>query len=246
MMTAEYIKSTVRQQLAIDLNCTADDFDKDGIMFFEAKENPGRRSFPRGERHFEMVTMGYAIIVSATADIMPYLKEQLSDKSRDEAFSTPFVCGHGLYYLPDKLHALPLPSDISFKLFEQPEISDLYNFEGFHNAVQYDINHPRPDVLAIIAMKNDEIIGMAGASADCKMMWQIGIDVLPAYRNLGIASVLTNHLAIEVQNRGKIPYYGTASSNIASQRVAHRAGFQPAWVCAYRGRFDGILTAATG
>lgn len=57
-------------------------------MFFEAKENPGRRPFPRDERHFEMVTMGHAIIVSATDDIMPYLKEQLSDKSRDEAIFT--------------------------------------------------------------------------------------------------------------------------------------------------------------
>lgn len=246
MMMAEYITSTVRQQLAIDLNCSADDFNEDGIMFFEAKENPGRRPFPRGERHFEMVTMGHAIIVSATADLMPYLQEQLADKSRDEAFSMPFVYGHGLYYLPDVLQALPLPSGISFKLFEQPEIPNLYKFDGFHNAVQYDINHPRPDVLAIAAMKNNEIIGMAGASADCEMMWQIGIDVLPAHRNLGIAAVLTNHLAIEVQKHGKIPYYGTASSNIASQRVAHRAGFQPAWVCVYRGRFDGILTAATG
>ena len=111
-MTPEYINSTVRQQLTIDLNCSADDFDKDGILFFEAKENPGRRPFPRGERHFEMVTMGHAIIVSATADIMPYLKEQLSDKSRDEAFSMPFVYGHGLYYLPDELHALSMPNDI--------------------------------------------------------------------------------------------------------------------------------------
>ena len=246
MMTAEYIISTVRQQLAIDLNCSADDFDKDGMMFFEAKENPGRRPFPRGEPHFEMITMGRAIIVSATADIMPHIKEQLSDKSRDEAFSMPFVYGHGLYYLPDELPALSMPNDISFKLYEQPDISNLYKLKGFHNAVQYDMNHPRPDVLVMTAMKNNEIIGMAGASADCEMMWQIGIDVLPAHRNLGIAAALTNHLAIQVLKRDKVPYYGTASSNIASQRVAHRAGFQSAWVCAYRGRFDGILTSATG
>lgn len=73
----------------------------------------------------------------------------------------------------------------------RPDISNLYKLEGFHNAVQYDSNHPRPDVLAITAMKNNEIIGRAGASADCEMMWQIGIDVLPALRNLGIAAVLT-------------------------------------------------------
>ncbi|MDR2649448.1 MAG: hypothetical protein LBB94_06995 [Clostridiales bacterium] len=61
------------------------------------------------------------------------------------------------------------------------------------------------------------------------MMWQIGIDVLPEYRHLGIAAVLTNRLTIEILERGKIPYYGTAQRNIASQRVAHRAGLRPAW-----------------
>jgi len=39
---------------------------------------------------------------------------------------------------------------------------------------------------------------MAGASADCEMMWQIGVDVKSEYRNRGVASVLTNKLVIFV------------------------------------------------
>jgi len=73
----EDILWAVRAQLAIDLNCSPGDFDSAGFVFCEAKENPGRRPFPRGERHFEMVTMGGAVIVSATSDIQPYLREQL-------------------------------------------------------------------------------------------------------------------------------------------------------------------------
>jgi predicted GNAT family acetyltransferase len=89
-----------------------------------------------------------------------------------------------------------------------------------------------------VAYADGAVAGMAGASDDCEMMWQIGINVLPEYRNRGIAAALTNRLAMGILERGKIPYYGAAASNIASLRVAHRAGFRPAWACVYRGRFD--------
>jgi len=236
----------VRAQLAIDLNCKPDDFDRDGFLFCEAKENPGRRPFPRNEPHFEMLTMGGAVVVSATNDILPWIREQLEGKSRDDAFSLPFVYGSGIYFLPDEPNPLPLSDDIELTLVERDEIPSLYKLDGFGNAIQYDVNHPRPDLLVMLARKGGVIVGMAGASADCEMLWQIGIDVLPEYRRFGIAAALTGGLAVEILRRGKVPYYGTGSSNVASQLVAHRAGFKPAWVCAYRGVFNGFVTAPTG
>ena len=100
-------------------------------------------------------------------------------------------------------------------------------------------------MLASTAMVNGKIVGIAGVSKDCEMLWQIGINVLPDYRKYGIATVLTNMLILEVLKRGKIPYYATAPSNIASQRVAISAGLKPAWTCVYRGWFDGELTLPT-
>ena len=61
-------------------------------------------------------------------------------------------------------------------------------------------------------------------------MWQIGVDVLPEYRQRGIASALTSTLAKEIINRGKVPFYCSAWSNIRSVRNAVRSGFIPAWV----------------
>lgn len=165
------ILSIVRTQLAVDLNCSPDDFKKDGFVFCETKENLERRPFPRGEHHFEMLTMGNSVIVSATPDILPYIMEQLDGKSRDEAFSMPFVYGQGLYFLPDTPHALPVSDGIELSFVERQEITKLYAVEGFRNAIQYDTNHPRPDVLVTSAKCGDRIIGMAGASADCEMMW---------------------------------------------------------------------------
>jgi GNAT superfamily N-acetyltransferase len=241
--------SAVRAQLAVDLNCLADDFDRAGFVFCEAKENPGRRPFPRGERHFEMLTMGGAVIVSATPDILPYVREQLDGKNSDEAFNMPFVHGQGVCFIPDNPRPLTKPEGFDVEVIERDDILKLYDTcqrADFPYALSYNANHPRPDVLAVLAMADGNIAGIAGVSADCEMLWQIGINVQPEHRQRGIAAALTNRLAMEVLERGKIPYYATAPRNIGSQRVAYRAGFKPAWTCVYRGRFDDALTSPTG
>ena len=75
----------------------------------------------------------------------------------------------------------------------------------------------------------DEVIGLAGCSADCDSMRQIGIDVLPEYRRKGIAAALTSQLAVEIIKREKVPFYCCAWCNLASARNAVKSGFRPAW-----------------
>ena len=241
-MDQQKICAIAQAQLAVDLNCTIDDLNnkKDGFVFVEAKENAGRRSFPIREPHFEMLSMGNAVVVSAAPRILQIVEPMLDGKGRDDAFCMPFVYGQGLYYLPDlkRLSKLSAPDGFSYEFIEQKDIPLLYGTDGFHNALGYDVNHPRPDVLAAVARVGGRIIGIAGASFDCAGMWQIGIDVLPEYRQNGLAAYLVNALTRETLRRGFIPYYGTSPSNILSQRVAHRAGYYPAWICSYRGNFD--------
>ena len=80
------------------------------------------------------------------------------------------------------------------------------------------------------AYDGDKMIGLAGCSADCDTMWQIGVDVLPEYRKQGIASAITSRLAVEILKRGKVPFYCCAWSNVKSARNAVKSGFRPAWV----------------
>ena len=86
------------------------------------------------------------------------------------------------------------------------------------------------DLLGVGAYEDEKLIGLAGCSADCEKMWQIGVDVLPEYRRKGIASALTSGLAHEILERRKIPFYCSAWSNIRSARNAVKSAFIPAWV----------------
>jgi len=240
-MTSVEMLKIVQSQLALDLNCTVDDINgtKDGFVFTELCDIPGRRPFPRNDTYFEMLSMGKSIIVTASPNNLESLKELVNNKDRDEAFSAcmPFVQGFGLYYLPDLTCIKPLtaPVGYEYEVVEQKNIHALYKLTGFQNAIQYDVNCPRPDALVKLAKKDGHVIGMAGASIDCAKMWQVGMDVLPDHRGHGLAAYLVNWLTLEILNRGYVPYYGTALSNIASQRVAHRAGYAPAWVNTYEG-----------
>jgi GNAT superfamily N-acetyltransferase len=190
--------------------------------------------------------MGDAVVVSATMDILPFLREQLDGKNREEAFDMPFVYGQGICHLPDleRLMTIPVTYGVEIVCVTQPDIKSLYIHKGFSYAIWYEA-HNRPETLVTVAYVDGAVAGMAGASDDCNMMWQIGINVLPEYRGRGIAAALTNRLMMEILECGKIPYYGAATSNIASQRTAHRAGFRPAWYCVYRGMFDDVLTEPT-
>lgn len=135
-----------------------------------------------------------------------------------------------LYYLPsgDERETSPLFPVI---WHEADSILDFEGDERFGEAFVFGA--PYPNVLAVAAMDGEAIMGMAGASADGSSLWQIGIDVLPAYRGKGIGANLTALLSEEIMRRGRVPFYGTAQSHILSQRVAIQAGFVPAWAEAY-------------
>lgn len=113
------------------------------------------------------------------------------------------------------------------RILEQEDFGDLYLPE-WSNALCNDRKHL--DVLGVGAYDGNILVGLAACSADCKDMWQIGVDVLPKYRRQGIASVLTSTLTKEIINRDKVPFYCTAWSNIRSVRNAIKSGFVPAWV----------------
>jgi GNAT superfamily N-acetyltransferase len=233
--------SIVRSRLADDMNCNPQDFLADGVVFREPAPNRGIWLDERQTPHLRAATMGKGIVVCADAEILKIVQPMLCGKERDDLFSAPFFLGHSIYYIPDggRMAELPCPEGFILEKREAGEIPSLYAFPGFDHAIWYDVRHPRPDALVVYAEHGGQIAGMAGASADCESMWQIGIDVLPPFRGLGLASCLVSRLAAMILKRGILPFYCTGSSNIPSQLVAFRSGFAPAWMCNYKHILDG-------
>lgn len=122
----------------------------------------------------------------------------------------------------------------SLRWYEKEELEIFRGDTRFKEALSFI--ETSPDMLAVTWEEKGEILGMAGASADCEDMWQIGINVLPVGEHRGLGTFLVTNLKEEILNRGKVPFYGTAESHIRSQRVAVQSGFVPAWAELYTRR----------
>ncbi|WP_256700679.1 GNAT family N-acetyltransferase [Paenibacillus sp. P46E] len=220
IMTQKEMLFIVSSQLAIDLNCSINDLssERDSIIFVEAKENPGCRPFPRNTRYFEILSMGKSIVVSATPERLLIAKTQMQGKNRDTVFSLPFIRGLYLHFLPDVKRIKPMAplNFFSFELIEREEEVRLLDITRFSEAIIYNTNLLWQTDLAMLAKQNGEIVGVAGTSKTCAKLWQIGIEVLQQYRNLGLASYLVNRLTFDILERGEIPSYDVIASNIAS------------------------------
>lgn len=130
------------------------------------------------------------------------------------------------FYTTDK--AAPVDTDnFTIVRYSPEELEQFRGDERFADALGFFLE--APDMLAVAAVKNGRILGMAGASADSPYLWQIGINVLPEARGQCIAAMLVSLLRNDVLAAGRLPFYGTSISHLASQRVALKAGFLPAW-----------------
>ena len=229
------------EQSAEDISCSAEDFEKNENIIVFSKENEKARKYLKLPFSCQLVSYGKNIVASVDPKLTDIVREYINRFTFYHCFETPNMIAlseklrpHGLdicfmaeYFLPD-IHVLKeLPCPYELRILNPSDFTDLYLPEWSNALCEARKNL---DVLGVGAYDGKKLIALAGCSADCETMWQIGVDVLPAYRNKGIASALTSRLALEILQRGKVPFYCCAWSNIASARNAIRSGFRPTWV----------------
>lgn len=240
-MTNKEILEVAMRQSAIDANCSIDDFCKNENIVVTSTANAGARRYLDLPFYCNLVSYGNNVVASVNSDIADIVKDYIDKYAVEHCFETPNmhslndelqkrgmrICFMAEYFLPDMNLVKILPCDFDIKVLTSVDFENLY-LPQWSNALCEKRKHL--DMMATAAFDGDKLIGLAGCSADCDTMWQIGVDVLPEYRGNGIASALTSKLAIEIINKGKVPFYCAAWSNIKSVRNAIKSGFKPAWV----------------
>lgn len=244
MYTKTEILQIAKAQLALDYNCQLSDFQKEKNTIVENNLIDGRRIYDNDGCCLKLLCFGGKAIISTSPMIMSWCEKRLLNIDAAWIFEYPNLramdkklqeFGHEIadihhYYLPNPNVSCIGPIT-SVKWYESEDILQFENDDRFGEAFAFDKNHA--DVLAVAAFDGNNIMGMAGASADSKTMWQIGIDVLHEYRGRGIGTNLVALLKNEILKRGKVPFYGTVESHIHSQNTAVSAGFFPAWAELY-------------
>ena len=240
-MTNQEILRIALEQSAIDSNCRPEDFLSGKQTVVLSQPHPDARRYLKLPFFCDLTTYGNNIVASVSEEIVEPVKAYIEKYTTYHCFETPNllvlmeilrpygydVCFQAEYFLPDVELLRPLDCPYPTKWLTPDDFTDLYRPE-WSNALCEERKHL--DVLGIGAYDGDKLVGFAACSADCDTMWQIGIDVLPEYRRKGIASALTSRLALEILNRGKVPFYCCAWSNLQSSRNAIKSGFRPAWV----------------
>lgn len=241
MFTNQKILQVAMRQSAADLNSKETDFLKKENIIVKSGIGSLARKYYKEPIACNLVSYGNNIVASVRDEYREIVEEYISKFEYYQCFETPNlhwldermsklgqkVCFMAEYFLPDMNKLTRLPCGYELKLLEQKDFGALYLYEWSNALCEA---RKELDVLGVGAYENGKLIGLAACSADCDSMWQIGVDVLPEYRRKGVASSLTSNLAMEILEKGKVPFYCCAWSNIRSSRNAIKSGFMLAWV----------------
>ena len=242
-MTKQEILAAAMRQAAIDFSCREEDFLKETNVTTESKASAETSRYLASPQICSLATFGSNTVASCRRDLMPEVEAFVNGEQKFYRCFEPLAIGrlnrilqkadaeaawmHSFYLPdPDAVFGTELTCPYGIRELHPEDFTELYLPE-WGNALCK--KRKELDMLGMGAYDGKKLIGLAGCSADCAEMWQIGVDVLPEYRRKGVASVLTNRLARAAFERGKIPFYAAAWSNVRSAKNAIRSGFGPGW-----------------
>lgn len=232
------------EQSAIDFNCAIDAFVNSGNTVVISKLKEGAKKCYKKPHFCSFAYYGSGLVVSVDKQIKEFISEFVNRHPNYTSFDAPqliflnkelekynmCVCHIAEFFLPDIEKQVLVNKNVDVVVLSEEEIPLLYKDDRFHMALGYNNDTSKKDVLAVVGYIDGKIVGVAGASNYSETMYNVGIDVLPEYRRLGVATTLTKILTDKIINRGKVPFYCTAWSNIPSKNNAIKSGYRNAWV----------------
>ena len=238
--------------LAAEGGCTPADLTSGAVRLFAkpaGERPPLARRYWTTEPTFAAVSLGRGAVLTASVEILTDVASTFRGANREQVFEPerlaeasellrergrvvygPYprlVCGD------DTLRRRDPPPGYRVVVEEEPGEGRIDSLElvRWPNAIS-----PRrsvPTAALALAVRDEEIVGVAATSIDNAQLWQIGIDVAAPYQGLGIGAALTSALARHILQCGAAPFYGAAPANLPSINTALAAGFRLAWVEAF-------------
>ncbi|WP_167959060.1 GNAT family N-acetyltransferase [Anaerosporobacter faecicola] len=231
-MTIEEQRRIVEEQFAIDYNCTVEDFQNADTIVTLKTNNAEARKFEQ-DSPLSILSYRGKLVITASEELLPWcqevLKKHLSaewcmdagsliriDKKLNE-FNCEIDQAH-LFFLPKYDQE---DSRYEIHMMSKEEIAELEDDERIDEAFLYE--DYIEDVLgAKIVDEHNQILAVAGATNNSNRMWEMGVNSFVDGKGYGQSTILA--LKNEILKLGKVPFYGTAMSHLASQSVAMKAG----------------------
>ena len=231
------------EQSAKDLGCSPKDFEDYNNKVVPYRPGPDAKSYSQGPFAGNFVSYGRAVVAAVPDDIADIVREYLGPKGNHYYLEllnpgmlseklAPFgykVCELTRYYLFRDYDTNHLCLDVSYdiRLLDSDDL-DAIDHAAWPHAV-CDATY-RPTRMAAGAYIDGELVGIAGCTGDCDMLWQIGVDVKESFRGNNIGPTLVKYLAVQMLEEGAEPFCRAASPDFLSAKMASECGFAPAWV----------------
>lgn len=230
-----------RNSRAKILGCSPEDFDRHSLVIVPKPDLPSNKFT------LMALTLGTGTVVSVEA---PYLEWALANAPTDKHYRAMFpnvllqplteeAARRGetinwrspnLSFLPSRVpEALPVPPGLRGMQFDADWRARVYATGEFHNALgELDEPSDQEDFkLGFALMDGDTIAAVAGGWDDTEGLTEIGVDVGRDYRGRGLAPVVVSNFAKIIADRGEVPTYYCAPTNVRSHRNAIACGFTP-------------------
>lgn len=222
-------------QFALDYHCKPEDFlNSDTLVTEYAFHQEARKRAENGI--LSILSYRGKLVITAAPELKAWCEETLAKHiSAEWAFEADSLIridkklaefGYGI----DQTHIFfaprsPAPDAVyPVKMLGKSEIAALKSDERIDEAFLFE--DYIEDVLGAACYGEDgELFAVAGATANSTLMWEMGINSFAEGR--GYAKATLAALTNAILKLGKVPFYGTALSHLASQNLALRVGLFP-------------------
>ena len=216
----------IKSYIAVQYNISEKELDSSGIIYVNNDKT---------DNSIKIISWFDKLVIFVSNNLKEFIKLQLKDKNREEIFEFPYIYGQSIYFIPDfeKVEKLKEPDEFIFKFFFEDSIVNFEKIDNFENSITFNKNGKCISKIAYCMYKNNKLIGIGGADEIYDKIWEVGIDIIPEYRNKGLSKIIMKNLTFEILNKNIIPIWCAASTNIASQAAAYKSGYIPLWVTSF-------------